>query len=155
MFLRDDDIAGLTVDASEGATKPGQMTHAGATFEERTRRMLLSVEIIELSLALHGRTLNDPIVLLRAVNAQIKNSQFPDLGKSSTTVNLQNLFCEDSRDIAQSRQYRPLAIIADISVPAPPPPCSPPLTHHSLTHQIAPVPPHSFSRRKKKWTLFL
>ncbi|KAL3923709.1 MAG: hypothetical protein SGILL_001499 [Bacillariaceae sp.] len=106
LFLRDDDIAGLTVDTSDGATKPGEMTHAGARFEERTRRLHLNVEIAELSLALHGRTLEDPIVQLRAVNAQIKMAQFPDLGKSSTSVSLQNLFCEDSRDIAQSRQHR-------------------------------------------------
>jgi vacuolar protein sorting-associated protein 13A/C len=106
LFLRDDDIAGLTVDTSATAAKPGEMTHAGAKFEERTRRLYLTVGIKELSLALYGRTTEDPIVQLRAVNARIKTSQFPDLGKSSTMVSLQNLFCEDSRDVAQGRQYR-------------------------------------------------
>ncbi|KAL3923118.1 MAG: hypothetical protein SGILL_001838, partial [Bacillariaceae sp.] len=106
LFLRDDDIAGVTVDTTEGTTKPGEMTHAGAEFEERTRRLCLVVAIKELSLALHGRSLEDPIVQIRAVNSRISMSQCPDLGKSSTTVSLQNLFCEDAREIAQSRQYR-------------------------------------------------
>ncbi|KAG7361574.1 vacuolar sorting-associated protein 13, N-terminal domain containing protein [Nitzschia inconspicua] len=106
LYLRDEHVTGVTLEAADGATKPGELTHAGAEFEERMRRLYMNISIKELALALHGRTSEDPIVQLRAVNASILMSQHPDLGKSSTMVSLQNLFCEDTREIALFRQYR-------------------------------------------------
>jgi hypothetical protein len=111
LFLRDDDKSGLTFNTTEGiskASKAGELTHAGAEFEERTRRMYLKITIKELSLALHGKILADPIVQITAVNASASMLQYPDLEKRSTTVSLQNLFCEDCREISHFRQYRHL-----------------------------------------------
>ena len=105
LFLRDEEFGGLTVQTAEGTNRV-ELTHAGAEFVERTRRLYFTVGIKELSLALQGRYLEDSIVKLRAVNALVSLSQYPDLEKSITRVSLQNLFCEDRRPIAEFRQYR-------------------------------------------------
>ena len=113
LFLRDEGFQGdLVDDASTGVAfgsalrNSRELTHAGVVAVDRLRRMYLDVQISSLGLGLRSKDLQDTIIHIAAVDADISLKKFPEEERMTCRVSLKNLICDDRRTIAKQRQYQ-------------------------------------------------
>ena len=104
LYLREDEWC--IDDATGKVEKLPEMTHAGIEFVDNPRRLYLEVDIGALSLELTST--EDSIVKISGVNASIRHEVYSDEDRTSSTITLRNLICDDLRERTLTRQYRSL-----------------------------------------------
>lgn len=106
LFSVENHVTEPTVNSNETALVTNEVSHAGVQIIDNPRWIFMQIEMKSLSLQMCGEDEDDPIILISAVEAFVELNMYSDQGKKRTVVTLKDLFCEDQRLEALTRQHR-------------------------------------------------